>query len=67
MAVSNAVTHVSTGRILFAVGAVLFLISDMVLILNTFGKEPKMFWSGICLTLYYPGQLLIAIAAGLVL
>ena len=67
MAVSNAVTCCSTGRILFAVGAVLFLISDMVLILNTFGKEPKMFWSGICLTLYYPGQLLIAIAAGFVL
>ena len=64
MAVNNAIECCSTGRILFAVGAVLFLISDMVLILNTFGKEPKMFWSGICLTLYYPGQLLIALAAG---
>ena len=64
VAVGNAVSVCSTGRILFAAGAVLFLISDMILILNTFGKNPKMFWSGICLSLYYPGQLLIALAVG---
>ena len=64
VAVSNALVVCDTWRVLFAVGAVLFMVSDMILILNTFGKEPKMFWSGVCLSLYYPGQLLIALSVG---
>ena len=45
---------------LFAVGGILFLVSDVVLILNTFGKETK-FVLRICnLMLYYFGQLAIA-------
>lgn len=45
---------------LFAFGGVLFLVSDVILILNTFGKETK-FVLRICnLMLYYVGQLAIA-------
>ena len=61
-AVGNALSVPGTGRILFAVGAVLFLSSDIILIFNTFGKRTRMLWSAICLALYYPGQLLIALA-----
>ena len=61
-AVGNALRVQNTGRILFAVGAVLFLSSDLILIFNTFGKRTRMLWSAICLALYYPGQLLIALA-----
>ena len=64
VAVVNAVSACSTGRILYAAGAVLFLASDIILILNTFGKKPQMFWSAVCLSLYYPGQILIALAVG---
>lgn len=47
---------------LFAAGGVLFLISDVVLILNTFGKKTK-FSLRICnLMLYYLGQLAIAMS-----
>ena len=61
-AVGNALSVQNTGRILFAVGAVLFFSSDLILIFNTFGKRTRMLWSAICLALYYPGQLLIALA-----
>ena len=61
-AVGNALSIQTTNRILFAVGAVLFLASDLILIFNTFGERSKMLWSTICLALYYPGQLLIALS-----
>ena len=51
VAVSNLMTAPSAFTGLFAAGALLFLISDIVLILNTFGPN---------LSLYYIGQLLIA-------
>jgi uncharacterized membrane protein YhhN len=60
-AVGNALAVQNTGRVLYAVGAVLFLCSDIILIFNTFGERTKMLWSAICLALYYPGQLLIAL------
>ena len=41
-------------------GAMFFLISDIVLILNTFGKNPKFRNRIINLSMYYIGQLLIA-------
>ena len=63
-AVGNAVRIPNTGRIMFAAGAVLFLVSDLILIFNTFGRARRMCWSAVCLSLYYPGQLLIALALG---
>ena len=47
---------------LFAAGALLFLISDIVLILNTFGSESKFSLRIVNLGLYYIGQLLIALS-----
>ena len=45
---------------IFTAGALLFLISDIVLILNTFGSESKFSLRVTNLSLYYIGQLLIA-------
>lgn len=50
------------GHIMFFIGAVLFLVSDIVLILNTFGKETKFSLRITNLTLYYLGQLTIAMS-----
>lgn len=47
---------------LFFAGAVLFLISDIVLIFNTFGKESKDSLRITNLALYYVGQILIALS-----
>jgi len=63
-AVGNAVSIQNPGRIMYAVGGVFFLISDLILIFNTFGKNRQMSWSAVCLTLYYIGQMLIALALG---
>ncbi len=60
VAVSNLVTAPSAFTGLFAVGALLFLISDIVLILNTFGPKSKFSLRVTNLSLYYFGQLLIA-------
>lgn len=47
---------------LFSAGAFLFLISDIVLILNTFGKESKFSLRITNLSLYYIGRLMIALS-----
>ena len=47
---------------LFAAGAFLFLISDIVLILNTFGPESKFSLRVTNIGMYYVGQILIAIS-----
>ena len=60
VAVNNLVTAPSAFTGLFAAGALLFLISDIVLILNTFGPESKFSLRVTNLSLYYLGQLLIA-------
>ena len=44
----------------FFAGAVLFLVSDVILILNTFGPQQRFSWRCANLMLYYVGQLLIA-------
>ena len=46
---------------IFVIGAVLFLVSDVVLILNTFGSESKFSLRITNLSLYYFGQILIAL------
>ena len=47
---------------MFAAGAFLFLVSDIVLILNTFGPKSKFSLRVTNLSLYYVGQLLIALS-----
>lgn len=60
-AFANLIQDPSNMRyIIFRIGAVSFLISDIVLILNTFGKETKFVLRITNLSLYYVGQLLIA-------
>ena len=60
VAVSNLMTAPSAFTGLFAAGALLFLISDIVLLLNTFGPKSKFSLRVTNLSLYYIGQLLIA-------
>lgn len=60
VAVGNVIAAQSPFNVVFAIGAVLFLVSDIVLILNTFGSEFKQSLRNTNISLYYAGQLLIA-------
>ena len=59
---ANFIVSPSAFTGLFAAGAVLFLVSDIVLIFNTFGSEFKQSLRNTNICLYYAGQLLIAIS-----
>ena len=50
---------------MFLVGTLLFFVSDVILILNTFGGNPQFRNRVINLTLYYAGQVLIALSLAL--
>ena len=60
VAIGNVIAIRSTASWMHAVGAVLFTLSDIVLIFNTFGSEQKFSMRITNLSLYYLGQLLIA-------
>lgn len=62
VAIGNLIAGPSAFTAIFALGALLFLISDIVLILNTFGKETKQSLRVTNISLYYVGQLLIALS-----
>ena len=62
IALGNYITAPSAWAGLFALGALLFLVSDVVMILNTFGKEQKFSLRITNLSLYYIGQVLIALS-----
>ena len=62
VAIGNLIAAPSVFTILFAAGAALFLVSDIVLILNTFGSETKQSLRVTNIALYYVGQILIAIS-----
>ena len=62
VALGNLMAAPSAFTALFAAGSVLFLISDVVLILNTFGKETKPSLRVTNIGLYYAGQILIALS-----
>jgi len=62
VAIGNLISDPSSFNAVFAAGAVLFLISDIVLILNTFGSEFKQSLRNTNISLYYIGQLLIALS-----
>lgn len=65
VAVGNVIAEQSAFNTVFAIGAVLFLVSDIVLILNTFGSEFKQSLRNTNISLYYAGQLLIAFSLSL--
>ena len=60
VAIGNVITTPGTAAWMHAIGAVLFTLSDIVLIFNTFGSEQKFSLRITNLSLYYLGQLLIA-------
>lgn len=60
VAVGSLVSSPSAFTAAFTAGAVLFLVSDIILILNTFGPENRFSRRVLNLVLYYAGQLLIA-------
>lgn len=62
VAVANLLAAPSAFTSLFAAGAVFFLVSDVVLILNTFGSETRQSLRVTNICLYYVGQLLIALS-----
>ena len=61
-AIANLIVQSSTFTGLFAIGAILFLVSDIVLILNTFGGKTRFALRVTNIGLYYIGQMLIAVS-----
>ncbi len=62
VALGALISHPSAHAAMFLVGALLFLVSDIILILNTFGPEKRFSWRVANLMIYYIGQLLIALS-----
>ena len=62
VAIANLIADPCAFTAVYALGAILFLISDIVLILNTFGSETKFSLRITNLSLYYVGQILIALS-----
>ena len=62
VAIGNLIASPSSFTGLFAAGALFFLVSDIVLILNTFGKESRQSLRVTNIALYYLGQILIAMS-----
>lgn len=60
IAIGNVITNPMTSTIIYAIGAVFFLISDVVLIFNSFGPKQLFPLRITNLTFYYLGQILIA-------
>ena len=56
------ITRFSMHSFMFCCGALLFFVSDLILILNTFGPEQRFTWRCANLMLYYVGQLFIALS-----
>ncbi len=61
-AISNLISDPSSFTMIYALGAALFLVSDIVLILNTFGEKFRFSLRITNLSLYYIGQILIALS-----
>ena len=55
----------SPGRAVFAAGALLFAASDVLLVLNQFGKLPYPAFRALNLSLYYLGQVCICLTIAL--
>ena len=66
VACANLIQAPSAFSAVYMAGALLFLISDIVLILNTFGSKTRFSMRITNLSLYYIGQILIALSLQLV-
>ena len=62
VAVGNLIAKPSAFTVLFALGALLFLASDIVHIINTFGKKFRESFRISNIVLYYAGQILIGVS-----
>ncbi|WP_155839501.1 lysoplasmalogenase [Butyrivibrio proteoclasticus] len=62
VAVGNTISQPSAFRGAFATGAFLFLVSDIVLIINVFGDKYRQSFRIINTILYYGGQMIIAMS-----
>ena len=62
IAIGNALALPNASRIMYAIGAVAFALSDIILIFNTFGNLNRFSLRISNLSLYYLGQLLIALS-----
>lgn len=62
VAIGNVIASPGSFTFVFALGTFLFLVSDVLLILNTFGSDPKRSIRIIHILLYYAGQVLIALS-----
>ena len=62
VAAGRLIANPSAHAAVFLLGALSFLVSDIVLILNTFGKTTKQSLRVLNLSLYYLGQLLIGLS-----
>ncbi len=66
VAIDNLLTYRIASCTLFAIGAILFTVSDIVLIFNTFGEKTTLGRRIANLTCYYIAQLLIAMTTGMI-
>lgn len=62
LALSALFNNLGTQSLVFLLGTAFFLVSDVILILNTFGGNPQFKRRMLNLTLYYIGQILIALS-----
>lgn len=62
LALSALFAHFGLQSFVFLAGAAFFLVSDIILILNTFGGDPQFKRRMLNLMLYYIGQILIALS-----
>ena len=62
VAMGNLIADPAPFTALFALGSLLFLVSDIVLILNTFGQQTRQSLRVTNIALYYLGQLLLALS-----
>lgn len=62
LALSALIARPSHQALMLLGGTLLFLASDIILILNTFGENPQFKRRALNLTLYYIGQILIALS-----
>jgi uncharacterized membrane protein YhhN len=65
LALSALIARHDAQSLVFLAGALLFLASDIILILNTFGGDFQFRRRALNLSLYYVGQVLIALSLGL--
>ena len=60
-AIANSLTQLNLRNLLIVIGSVLFLFSDLMLLLNVFGNLSQVF-SVLCLATYYPAECLLALS-----